>query len=364
MNENEAPAFSAGENGLSINEPIAPEKREPIEAPKNDKLKSGLIIKLVIAILAVGLIAFAATQIDYVAVVDNMKATGYEPSADMAALINDLSLTSDGTRIMNATRPELQEAEEFNQNCNNDKDGSSTLGCYSGSRIYIYNIARVDLDGIRQVTLAHEFLHAVWERMSESERNELKEPIESIYNTNEDIRKQADLYRTDERINELHSFIGSQVSPNNMPAVLRDHYAKYFSEHSKLAAFYNKYHSIFEEAEKRASELKEQIAEHREKINEMKETYTRNNADLSQDISDFNSRARTGGFGSEEEFITQRQALVQRQTVQRQEYQNLVNYINETNSLISAYNDNALRSSDLYKSVDSNIKQPDSPTAQ
>ncbi len=361
MNDNAAPSFSASENGLTINEPIEPEKREAIEPQKTKKSGKGLVIKLAATLAVLGIVAFAATQIDYVAVVDNITATGYEPSPEMSALINDLSLTSDGMRILNATRPELQEAEQFNANCSNNNDASntSTLGCYSGRRIYIYNIARVDLDGIRQVTLAHEFLHAVWERMSDSERETLQEHLQALFDTNEDLRKHLESYRLDEKYNELHSVIGSQISPNQMPAQLRDHYAKYFSNHSKIASFYNKYHSVFEETEKREKELKEQITERREKLNELRDAYTKSNASLSRDINDFNSRSRTGAFSSQEEWLAERQALLNRQEAQQQDYQTLLDYTNEINDLISQYNENSIRVNNLYKSIDSNVSRPD-----
>lgn len=367
MNDNAAPAFSAGENGLVINEPVEPEKKDAIAPPKPAKPKNNRFIKLAIFIVVVGLVVFAATQVDYVAVVDNITATGYEPSEDMAALISELSLTEDGRRIMNATRPELQEAEQFNANCNNDKDASdssSTLGCYSDGRIYVYNMTRSELNGIRQVTLAHEFLHAVWQRIGKSEQNALRESLNSACDANEDIRKHLELYGEDERLNELHSVVGTQISPNEMPEKLREHYAKYFSEHSKIAKYYNDYHAVFVEADNKIKTLKTQIAEHREKIQVMKSEYMAANAALSQDINDFNSRSRSGGFTSQEQFITERHALLDRQEAQRVAYQNLTDYISETNLLISEYNSSALRATDLYNSIDSNIKQPDSPTTE
>ncbi len=48
---------------------------------------------------------------------------------------------------------------------------NAILGCYNPSSrdIYIYNVTNSELDGVKEVTAAHEMLHAAWERLSESE---------------------------------------------------------------------------------------------------------------------------------------------------------------------------------------------------
>ena len=86
--------------------------------------------------------------------------------------------------------------------------------------------------------------------------------------------------------------------------------------------------------------------------------------DISNDINDFNARARNGSFESVEQFHQEREALIQRQSVQRVAYQEIMNYISDTNALVNEYNNNIARKTSLYKSIDSKIDQPDDTTEE
>ena len=97
---------------------------------------------------------------------------GYVPTSEMATIKNKLGLTDEGEFLFRSARPVLNEAEEFNLNCRKDNDEVAVLGCYKNGNIYIYNIEEKELDGIRELTTAHELLHAVWDRMSEEEKIE------------------------------------------------------------------------------------------------------------------------------------------------------------------------------------------------
>lgn len=322
------------------------------------------IVRLISLIVIFVCIIIAATQINYSAIVDNISSIGYEMSPELADIVDDIKLTRDGERILMATRPELQEAEEFNQNCVSGDSESATLGCYSNNRIFIYNIVRSELEGIRQVTLAHELLHAVWARMTDSERRELHDSLDSIYQTEESIREHMKLYSPDGYYDELHSTIGSQISPDKLSEPLRNHYAKYFTNQSKLAEFYDGYNAQFKVASDRIKELEKEIAERKDAVIKKQEEYMLNNSILSNDINDFNARARNGSFESVEQFHQEREALIQRQSVQRAAYQEIMNYISDTNALVNEYNNNIARKTSLYKSIDSKIDQPDDTTEE
>lgn len=369
MNDNDAPTFSASENGLIINEPMTTERvgqdtSSVPEPPKTEKTKSSKIAKLIASLVVLGLIAFAATQIDYAAIRDNITAIGYEMSPELASIVDDIKLTRDGERILMGTRPELQDAENFNESCGTLDDGTATLGCYKENRIYVYNITRSELHGIRQVTLAHELLHAVWARMNDSERSALHDSLQSLYDSDSDIKKHLDLYSSSDFYDELHSVVGSQVSPQKMPEPLQKHFAKYFTDQAKIADFYDNYNSLFKVATERMEVLKVEIAEHRETIKTQKEEYELMNFELTNDVNDFNARARNGSFASIEEFNNERQALLQRQNVLKEKYQEIINNVTEANQLINEYNSNIARKTELYRSIDSTIDQPDSPTEE
>ena len=358
MNENPpTPSFSAGENGLTINEPVSEgAKTEPLPPPQKEKKPA--ILKVAAFVIVSALVAFAMTQIDYTAISDNLTAIGYELSPEMQALVNDLQLTKEGERILMATRPELQEAEDFNQNCVNLDSSSSILGCYSNNRIFIYNISRNELKGIRQVTLAHELLHAVWQRMSRTDQESLEASLKGIYDSNAEVHEHLEMYGDNDLYDELHSTIGSQLAADEMPENLQQHYAKIFSNQKVLADFYNGYYSVFRETNERIKTLDADIKTHRTTLREMETNYSLQNAQLTNDINDFNSRARNGGFATLTEFYNEREQLLARKAAQQEEYQNILNYTNEANALINEYNTLVVRKNDLYKSMDSNVDAP------
>jgi hypothetical protein len=358
MNENPPTlSFSAGENGLTINEPVSEDvETKPSLPPKKEK--KPVLIKVIAFVAVTALVAFALTQIDYTAISDNLSSIGFELSPEMQTLVDDLQLTDEGRRILMATRPELQDADDFNQNCVNLDTSSSILGCYSNGSIFIYNISRKELSGIRQVTLAHELLHAVWQRMGRSERSALEASLKSVYDSNAEVHDHLDLYDSSDMYDELHSTIGSQVSAEVMPEDLRLHYQKYFTNQKVLADFYDGYYSVFRQTDERLKTLEADIATHRETLNTMEQNYTLQNAQLTNDINDFNSRARNGGFATLTEFYNERERLLARKTEQQEEYQNIMNYTREANALINEYNSLVVRKNDLYKSIDSNVTAP------
>ena len=114
-------------------------------------------------------------------ILDWWKGLSYEPSAEMVAIRDSLSLTGEGEFLFKASAPKLSEREEFNTNCREILDEEmSVLGCYTDGDIYVYNIQSSELKGIREVTTAHELLHAVWKRMADGEKQELNRALHDV----------------------------------------------------------------------------------------------------------------------------------------------------------------------------------------
>ena len=297
----------------------------------------------------------AITQIDYRAIFDEFTAIGYEPSSELDEIVSDLRLTSKGMRVFKATRAELQEADAFNESCPNADSNYYVLGCYNHDQIYVYNIKHRELPGIRQSTLAHEILHAVWARMSNRERDELKSSLDSVYASNEDLAEHLKLYNEDSFYDELHSIAGTQIDKSQMPPVLAAHYAKYFEKQSKVYDFFADYNNRFKAIRTRLEELEKIIAEKRASYEEFLKTYEADNAKLSQDIADFNERSRStsNGFSTIEEWQLKRQELADRQAEMSKRYSELLERITEINKYINEYNANILRTKEYTKVMNS-----------
>ena len=358
MDQDNPNGFVESERGIILNESLPEERRSPVEpAPKPPKKHEKKIVGFLLFLLVAGAVAFAATQIDYTAISDTIVGSSYEASDDLQKIIAELDLTDAGMRILKATRPELQDADEFNKNCVANNANSAVLGCYSSGRIYLYDIQRQELDGIRQTTLAHELLHAIWERMSDGERESLVASLQKVYKDNADIQKSMEAYNLANPNDELHARIGTQVQPDKLPEDLQKHYVKYFGAHSKMVAFYEKYHSTFVKMDEELEALKTEIEERMAIYNEKHRKYDEKLAQYKRDMAEYNAQASGGDFKTDAEQRAAREALLQQNSQIEKDYKEILAYANDLNMLIAEHNNKVIYTNNLMKSIDSNPSQ-------
>ncbi len=321
---------------------------EPKKKSNVGKIISTIVI---IAIAAVGFV-YHTTISDYI------MAIGYEPTTEMASVINDLDLTGVGKRIMMASRPEIQSADVFNNNCPGNAD-SATLGCYYMNSIFIYDVQNSELAGIKQAVAAHELLHAVWARMSESERQDITDDLQNVYLENStSLKAHMENYDKDSELDELHSVIGTEIPPSKYPSALKKHYVKYFTNQQKIYAYFEQYYEKFSAIQARNAELDTIIKGKQAKLDLDTETYLNNFNQLNSDIDAFNAKNAAGGFSSEYQFNLERNALLARRDALQKDYDALIKLTDEINEYINEYNQNITRSNQLYDSVNSRVTKP------
>ena len=222
-------------------------------------------------VLTVGLVAVLAWGIvNREWIVDYIQGVSYQPTAEMSTIRDKLKLTDRGKFLFNATRPQLDEKETFNNVCRAATDTEvAVLGCYAGGNIYIYNIVSSELAGIRELTTAHELLHAVWARMSDEERTTLVEPLTKTFEANQDLLgRELDTYDTGEKQEELYVRAGTEVA--DLPAELEKHYATVFTDQDLIVQFYNSYIKVFREIEAEMNNLKAEMDTIGAEINTLK----------------------------------------------------------------------------------------------
>ena len=111
---------------------------------------------------------------------DEFKARDFALTVDLSTITNSLKLTDRANLILRAVHPALQEKEDFNQNCNSHNQEVYVLGCYreDQDRLYVYNVNSSELPGVREVTTAHEMLHAAYHRLLFWEKLDLKDQLQ------------------------------------------------------------------------------------------------------------------------------------------------------------------------------------------
>ena len=304
-------------------------------------------------------IAFCAVAtlffIDFSVIADRLRAIDFEPSAEMSTLMNNLDLTGRADLIIRASHPTLEDSETFNRACGSTNPEVSILGCYTGGYIYIYDIDSSELAGIHESTLAHEFLHAAWDRLSTLDQDRLHTDLQIVYDDNfSTLEPRLSLYSTDDFFNELHSIVGTEFA--NLPDSLEAHYAHFFTNQDAIVAFYDAYSVKFHELRNQADALYEQIQDNQALIDAKTINYNDAFQELDTAIVDFNRRANSGYFTSQSAFQAERNTLIAKQSALETLYNEISTLTATTNTLIDEYNANIARTQRLIDSINSNTR--------
>jgi hypothetical protein len=270
-----------------------------------------------IVITALSALAALLVFVNRQYIVDQISVWQYEPDASIVSLATRSGMSDNGKFYFYASQPAVEDADAFNKDCGRKEASTAVLGCYNGRNIFVYNVINAQLDGIKEVTAAHEMLHAAYDRLGDQEKKKIDALLEAEYEkikNNKDIVERFAFYsRTEpgERDNELHSVIGTEIA--SISPELEAHYRKYFTNRSKVLALHEKYASVFAELQARGEKLSAQLTALGNTISSQTKDYNMAVSALNNDISAFNQKANSsGGFSSREEFESARASLVVR----------------------------------------------------
>ena len=291
-------------------------------------------------------------------IIDKYNAWEFKPSPEIAQIANDVGLNENGRFYYFASRPELDFAKEFNGECRSREQGNAILGCYKNQRIYIYNVNDERLNGLKEVTAAHEMLHAAYERLPESDKKAVNALLEKEYRKNSDAEfsKRMDYYKRNqpgEEYNELHSIIGTEFA--DISPQLEDYYKRYFNNRSQVVALHSKYSDKFKELKQGSASLRKELENLSISINNASLKYNKDISNLNSEINAFNSRAKNGDFSSQEDFLNERSYLIKSTRKLEQDRANINRYIGQYESKRIEYNKLVDESNSMYKAMDSTL---------
>lgn len=319
------------------------------------KRTGGLFVGLLLAVLALFIV------LNRQFVVDQVTVWQYTPSDTVSQLAKRATIADKGLFYFYASQPSVEATQKFNLQCDRKEASSAILGCYSAERIYIYDVADPRLDGIREVTASHEMLHAVFERLSESEKQHLGVLLEAEYAKlhNTELQTRMEYYaraQPGDRINELHSIIGTEVA--SISPELEAHYKQYFSDRQRVVAMHAAYQKVFDDLSARSSALDAEIARLRDDISAEINTYNAAATLLEADIAALKERERTVDRTSASQvnaYNADRQALINRADALNREKADIDAKTTEFNAKVKAYNDLVVRSNELKQKIDSTL---------
>lgn len=314
---------------------------------KTKRSYCGWVILLVLVVIATIIVLNRAWIYDW------FRGVTYRPTAEMISIRDELNLTGRGDFLFNATQPKLNGADDFNANCRQDESEVAVLGCYTAGNIYVYNITDAKLDGIRELTAAHELLHAVWARMGSTEKEDLKPILQQVYQNNLSVLKDdIETYTDDEWIEEIFVRAGTEIK--KLPDTLEKYYAEIFDDQDAVVDFYESYIAVFREIKMKMEGLASEIEVLRDSVNAKMAEYENKVNQLEVDITRFNNCAETAGcFATEAEFYVQRNTLVVRENELNLLNDEINNMIDNYNLKVDEYNADALESRKLQNMINS-----------
>lgn len=211
---------------------------------------------------------------------------GYTPPALVKQLADDDGMQAYARHLFYLNKPQLPTVvQAFRQGCPENKD-TVVLGCYHPGEngIYVYAVQDSSLDGIQQVTAAHEVLHAVYERLSNSERKQLNSELEAYYAnglTDATVKSEIGIYQKtepDDVANEMSCVFGTEVA--DLPPALEQYYAKYFTDRQKITGYYQQYQTQFTSRREQVAVDDTQLSSMRKQIDSLESNLTTQGRDL------------------------------------------------------------------------------------
>ncbi len=310
--------------------------------------------------LAIGLVVLAVWVWSHRQYIQDWQVVqNYTPTTEIEAIAGRSGLTERGKFLFYTGEPQLSEASKFNSQCQRREESSAILGCYASGRIYLFAITHQDLDGVEEVTAAHEMLHAAWDRLSVRDHKRLGELLEAAYariKTEELETRMAYYARTEpgQRHNELHSILGTEIA--DLGPELEAHYQTYFADRQQVVTLYESYASVFRQIERDAKELEQKLTSLSTSINSDIAAYNRDMSQLNAAITAHNDQTATVDRTSASEvnaYNANRARLLARADELSERRRSIEARSQEYDTETERYNQLTLRSRELSASLNS-----------
>ena len=212
---------------------------------KNKKIRK-LLFLIILLLISYGVFYNRFTIFDY------FKLYGYKPSSLIVNLANQDTMTSYTQQIFYLNNPQFLNKSVFSKLCPNiDPNQQIVLGCYypSENGIYILNINDAALNGIMQVTAAHEVLHGIYSRLSSSQKNYLDSLLINFYKNglnDQRVKEEIAIYMKTEPnsvFDEMNSTFPTECL--NLPPALNNFYKQFFTNRTKIVNYEQAYQNVF-----------------------------------------------------------------------------------------------------------------------
>lgn len=317
------------------------------------------ILLLLLTVTAAGL------YLNRIAIQDTFAANSFEASREILDIKESIGLNDVGERIFLATEPAINDRDTFNQICQmtTHSEGGSLLGCYVNGNIHLFRIDDERLEGIMEVTAAHEMLHAAFDRMSTREAEAFQKRVTEYYreirSENPALVERMSVYKGLSYVrfaNELHSVLATEMS--ELPEWLEHHYSQWFDDRQKVVELFDSYSVFFSKLQAEGADILEKLTALSNEIDVAIDAYSAEVRDFNVQWENFKERNDKFEFAKKpDEFYDIRDSLNEWRIDLESKSRSIENMINKHESLRKELEDLNHVSSDLRHSMDSSLLQ-------
>ncbi|HYF96528.1 MAG TPA: hypothetical protein VD947_00645 [Patescibacteria group bacterium] len=313
---------------------------------------SWFVLAAVVALLAIGFANFQEIS-------DWLKLRNYQPGSRIVELADKTTMKDGARRVFYVNHPQLNDKQEFKGNCyDKAKEETIVLGCYVSSidrkGIYLLNVTDKRLEGVVEVTAAHEMLHAMYERLDKKERQRIDRLTIDFFtsSTDERLKQTIENYRAKDPAvvpSELHSILPTEV--HTLTPELEQYYVQYFSDRQKVVEFSDKYEKAFIDIETKAEAYEDKLADLKQKIETNKLQIESMGKEIDERQKELEALLSSNQVSEYNQQVPKYNRLVE-------EYNRMVNQTKQTiasyNELLEQRNQLIIQQHELYEAIDSN----------
>jgi uncharacterized protein YukE len=269
---------------------------------KRSRFQGGIL--LVLAVL-LGLVWWK-----HQALQDWWKLYNYTPPVAITELAYEDTMNAYTRHLFYLNKPQLlNTVGAFRQHCP-ENENTIVLGCYHPDQdgINIYAVQDSSLAGIQQVTAAHEVLHAVYARLSNSARMQLDSELEAYYKsglTSPTVKAEVALYQKTEPTavnDEMSCTFGTEIT--QLPAALNNYYAQFFTNRQKIVGYEQQYQAQFTNRENQISADDSQLTAMKQQISSQETSLTAQSNNLNAQKSQLEQLLSSGKVAAYNSAVT------------------------------------------------------------
>ncbi len=306
--------------------------------------------------VCIGVVLAALVTLNVQAIIDWWRLHDYTPSADIATIADQTTMSDKARKLFYVNRPQLLTGSAFTSYCSLGVEKTVVLGCYlSGDRgIYLYHVTEERLRGVVETTAAHEMLHVAYDRLSNTERQRIDALLLDFYTNglqDDRIKQTIEAYKKSEPkelANEMHSIFATEVA--QLPTDLETYYKTYFSKRASVVAMASRYQAEFTSRREQAASYDAQLSALKKQIDANQSSATAKRQSLDREYARLQSLQRSRNTASYNQ-------QVDAYNIGVQDYNNLLsvtrNQIDQYNQIVEQRNAVALEERALAQALTS-----------